>query len=147
MGIRLKRQEILVISVPAIFLSVLATLWTQGMIFKPWQEDEHYQNVTFTDAVIQCQNAARAQFDVLLQTLTMDDLSSRQDHDSELYRIFFNAQVAKSPNDPDAVEFYISCLVNARHGNIAEYNALEKKERASEPIRKNKGGIFGWPLN
>lgn len=148
MGTRLKRQEIWVITVAALTIasSVLATLWTQGFLFGTQPGRETYQNITFTDAILKCEAESRAQYKSRLQNLALDDLSSRLDHSENLYRIFFNAQVAKSLSDPEAEDFLITCLVSAARGDIAKYEVLQKKEPGPEPIRKNEAGVFGWPI-
>ena|GEM_PF-2151131 len=143
-----KPQEFWVLGIVAltISMSVLATLWAQGFFFRHHPESATYQNVTFTDAVLKCESATRTQYNNLLRNLTMDDLSSRLDHEANIYRIFFNAQIVKSSKDSATADFYIHCLINPQSGYMAEYVALEKKESASEALRKNKGGLFGWPL-
>lgn len=145
---KLKQQKFWLLAIAALTIlsSVLATLWAQGFFLDHGQKGEDYQNITFTDAVLKCENATRVRYKNLLQNLTMDDLSSRLDNGANLYRIFFIAQITQSPRDSAAVDMYVSCLINAQNGLIAEYEVLQKREPTSEPIRKDKGGIFGWPL-
>lgn len=145
---KLQHQKLWVLSIAALTIlsSVFATLWANGFFLSYGPRREHYQNITFTDAVLKCESTTRARYNHLLQNLAMDDLSSRLDHGANLYRIFFIAEIAESLRDSARVDIYISCLVNAENGLVTEYEALQKREPTSEPIRKDKGGIFGWPL-
>lgn len=128
-----------------IVLSVLSTLWINGFFLSAGHNNNAYRNITFTDAVINCQNETRSRHKNQLQNLTLDDLSSRFDQATNLYRVFFHAQVSNSSRDSAAKDIYISCLVSAGRGKITAYEAFEKKETPTEPIRQEDGRLFGWP--
>ncbi len=144
-----RRQELIVIwgALVIIAVSVLMTLWFSGVLFGGNGESSGYQNVTFTDAQLICENASREQYSGKLQRLNADDHSSRFDSRTNQYKIFFNATIASPQSETGSSEFFISCYVSAERGRIADYDASEKKEQRAEAIRKDEGGMFGWPIN
>lgn len=130
-----------------ILISVALTLWLSG-VFRPDSESNPgYQNITFTDATIACENKARAAHGATLQQLVMDGHSSRFDSRRERYKIFFTATMGSLKAENGVAEFYINCFVSTYRGRITSFEIYEKKEDSTDAIRKDKGGIFGWPMN
>ena len=146
----LKHQKALLLALALVIIltSVVSTLWWRGVLFSSLGSDaKGYQNITLTDAVITCENETRSIYKNRLRYLTLDNLSSRYENSSNLYKVYFAADV-QSGKDPAAPvsQFIISCLVGAKRGNIREFEAFEKKESRPEAVRKREGGVFGWPL-
>lgn len=145
---RLKRQELSLVGLALliIVLSVLTTLWVKGALFALEGDADAYQNITFTDAVLVCETETRELYKKRLRHLVLDGLSSRYDKSTNLYRIFFISQVAvRQKTEPATNEFLISCLVSAKNGSIEKFEAFEKKEPATSPGQRDRGGVFGWP--
>lgn len=129
-----------------IAISIASTLVFSGVLLDHLgsQGGGQYQQVTFTDAVVKCQDMVRAEFKNKLRQVVLDDHSSRFDQASNLYRIFFNAQLTK-PSADDEPGYYVSCMVNARSGRVTEMEGAETKDSPTEAVRKDDGGLFGWP--
>ena len=129
-----------------IVVSVATTLLFSDVLFARLggQSNSGYNQVTFTDAVVQCQQMVRAEFKTKLSHVVLDDHSSRFDQASNQYRIFFNAQQTKPKSEEDA-GYYVSCMVNASTGRITEMEGAETKDSPTEAVRKEDGGMFGWP--
>lgn len=141
-----RRQERLVVLIGAgiIATSIVTTLWFSGVL---WGRGDStgYINTTFTDAQLQCEAEIKQSYGQQLRSLTFDSHSSRFDQSSHQYKIFFKAQMAGSNSTVAASSFYLSCFVSAERGKITALEAFEKKESQTEAIRKEEGGIFGWP--
>lgn len=141
-----RRQERLVvfIGVAIIATSIITTLWYSGVL---WHGNDQpgYKNVTFTDALLQCEKEIKTSYGKQLRSLTFDNHSSRFDVSSYQYKVFFKAQMGSATSAAGASDFYLNCFVSAERGKIASLDAYEKKESQTEAIRKDEGGIFGWP--
>jgi hypothetical protein len=133
---------IVAIAVVIIFLSVLVTLWMKGFFFRAEGIKTGHQNITLTDAVLQCQVAIRAQYKEGLKNLTLDDLSSRFDNKANLYRVFFNAEFAKSARASTTETLHISCQVDAQSGKATEIKISQDNGSGTPSSGK---GLFGWP--
>jgi hypothetical protein len=113
----------------------------KGMV----REDKAYKNVTFTDALLTCQNYSRERYGAKLKQLTMHKHSSRWDQSAGQYKIFFRADIlGKNPALP-AAEFWLACDVSGSSGQVRDYDAQENKGLKSEAQRMNDSGMFGWP--
>lgn len=144
-----KNQEMFVIvaAIVIIAASVISTLWVAGLLFGDGDEEgKGYRNITFTDAVLSCQKQSRGAFGSKLIQLTLDDHSSRFDQPTNLYKIFYRAQLSDSENDSGQSDHYVNCFVNAEKGRVSYFESMEEKSLKTEAIRKDNGGIFGWPL-
>ena len=144
-----RSQERLVIAsaIIVVLASILTTLYVSGFFssLEP-QDEQSYQNITFTDAVIICREQTRDAFKSSLRNQTLDDHSSRFDQTSNTYMIFFKAQMASKKNEFGFGDFFINCYVSRSRGRIASFDVYEDKESSTEAIRRNSGGLFGWPL-
>lgn len=147
---RQKKQEVLVIvgALGVIVASVVTTLFLSGFLMDQFSsEDGGYKNVTFTDALLTCDQYTRQSFSGKLTRLNVDDHSSRFDPSSNQYKIFYMAEAKSSDSETGMGEFYVNCFVNAERGKVAYYESLEKKDAKTEAIRKQRGGLFGWPID
>lgn len=116
--------------------------YVKGMV----REDKTYKNVTFTDALLTCQNYTRERYGASLKRLTMHNHSSRWDQSTRQYKIFFKADIQGKNLMQPAAEFWLACDVSGRSGKIRDYDAQEDKGLKSEAQRMNNdGGMFGWP--
>lgn len=143
-----KRQEryVIMAAVGVVVLSVATTLLFSDVLLQTLSGEggQGYRNTTFTDAVIACRGQSQSTYANQLQHLTLDDHSSRMDNAANQYKIFFKANIAK--RNAQGGEFYINCYVNAESGRIAYFEGMEQKSAPTEAIRRNDGGLFGWPI-
>ncbi len=145
-----KKQERLVVAVAvgAVLISILTTLYVSGAFTGLVEEaPQSYNNITFTDAVITCKQRTRDEYSKILHNLTLDDHSSRFDHSENVYKIFFNAKMASNKSSTGVSDFFINCYVDGNRGLVSGYESFENQEVTTEVIRKNDGGLFGWPIN
>ena len=133
-------------AVGVVVLSVVTTLLFSDVLLDTLSGggDQGYRNTTFTDAVIACRGQSQDAYGNQLQHLTLDDHSSRMDNSANQYKIFFKAMMTKRQDDGG--EFYINCYVSADSGRIAYFEGMEQKSTPTEAIRRNDGGLFGWPI-
>ena len=106
-----------------------------------------YKNVTFTDALLECQSYTRERYGDSLKRLTFDAHSSRWEQAAGVYKLFFAADMAgrsAAPGD-ETSEFFIACDISGRSGKLRDYDALQNKAQKPEAQRMNDGGLFGWP--
>lgn len=106
-----------------------------------------YKNVTFTDALLECQAFVKERYGPSLRRLTLDSHSSRWDDRRGEYQLFFTADIgaADAPAGAEIAEFFIACDISGSSGKLRDFDALENKELKPEAQRMNDGGIFGWP--
>lgn len=102
-----------------------------------------YKNVTYTDALIECQEYTKERFGESLQRLTFDAHSSRWERAGDVYKLFFTADIARRSGD--TAEFFIACDISGSSGKLRDYDSLENKPQKPEAQRMNDGGLFGWP--
>lgn len=144
-NLRQQKWWLLLIAASILLAFVLSTWLARGSLGFG-EEDEGYQNITLTDAILTCEKRIPRDYQHQLRHVTLDHLSSRYDSSMNRYRIFFTAtyitdQSAGAPSKP----VLVSCAVDAKRGKIQVLELFEKKENAAEPIKKRDGGIFGWP--
>lgn len=146
---RIRWQEIVVLcgALGIIVVSVVTTLWFSGVFSPESSEEETYRNVTLTDAVLACEKKAYEAHGPMLRQLVLDNLSSRYDTRTGQYKIFHVATMASPKPGGAAMDFYVNCFVNTHRGSVTSFEIYEKRENPTEAIRKDGGGIFGWPNN
>lgn len=141
---KLTRQEAWVIAgaIAVILTAVFSTWYFSGALLEALDGDsqESYKNVTFADAVLQCQQKAQAEFPKGLTQVTLDDHSSRFDSTGKRYRLFFTVAIGGNSE----AGLYLRCTVNTR-GRILNFSVDSKQSEPTEAGRKDKGGVFGWP--
>lgn len=140
-------QNITVIAgaVGIIALAVCSTLYFTGQLdIGKGAGEEGYRNVTFTDAVLACQEEVRDEFDNKLQHMLVDSHSSRFDNADSFYKIFLTVE-AKGKSST-ANQFFINCYVVSSNGRIKEFEIFEQKEvKKSQAIKRDDDKIFQFP--
>lgn len=137
---------IVVAAVLIVVLSVCVTLFFSGAIsgFNPMSDNRGYRNITFTDAVLGCEKETKKEFRKRLNTMTIDDHSSRYEAKDFAYRIYLVVE-AKGKESPQT-SYYVNCFVSAGNGRIIAFEVLEQNESPkTEAIRKNDNNPFGFP--
>lgn len=141
---KLTRQEVWVVAgaIAVILTAVFTTWYFSDALLETLNGDsqEGYKNVTFADAVVQCQQKAQAEFPKGLTQVTLDDHSSRFDSLGKRYRLFFTVAIGGGSE----AELYLRCTVSTR-GRILNFTVDSKQLAPTEAGRKDKGGVFGWP--
>lgn len=142
-----RRQERLVIFIALVIVvsSILTTLHFTGVLWGGGRGTEAFQNITFTDAVLTCEQRTRGEFPRQLHSLTLDDHSSRFDSLGNEYKIFLRATLLKPGSREGTGEMFVTCIVNGAHGRTTAYEALEQQNSPTDVIRRDTGGAFGWP--
>lgn len=112
-------------------------------------DGEGYRNVTFTDAMLTCQNFARERYGARIRQLTLDSHSSRWEQRTGQYKLFFRTTMtgrgSTSKGVSPTADFWINCDVNGRRGKVRDFDLIEDKTQKNEAQRKRDGGLFGWP--
>ncbi len=138
---KLTRQEVWVVAgAIAVILTAVFTTWYFSDALLETLNGEGYKNVTFADAVVQCQQKAQAEFPKGLTQATLDDHSSRFDSLGKRYRLFFTVAIGGGSE----AKLYLRCTVNTR-GRILNFTVDSKQPAPTEAGRKDNGGVFGWP--
>lgn len=141
-----KKQKIILISSPiiAIAISVITTLYFTGHISMGFMQGKSsYKNVTFTDATLTCKEAAHNEFSESLQSVMVDNHSSRYEHNYFLYKIFLQADTTEKANETTL--YYINCYVKASNGNIETFDVFEDIDTAKSGLGTKSGNFFNWP--
>ena len=140
------KQNLIVVSVAVVIIlcSVIATVQVSKRMASSGSEDKSYQNVTFTDAVLACEDEASLDFGAELSQLVVDRHSSRYDNDVFRYKIFLQAYTRK--DDSEIAEFYITCYVKSSNGRISKFEVFENVEtKEGEPIKQGGDKFIEWP--
>ena len=141
-----KKQKIILISSPvvAIAISVITTLYFTGHISMGFMQGKSsYKNVTFTDATLTCKEATRNKFNESLQSVMVDNHSSRYEHNHFLYKIFLQADTTEKADKTTL--YYINCYVKASNGSIDTFDVFEDKDTAKSGLGTKAGNFFNWP--
>ena len=107
------------------------------------QGKSSYKNVTFTDATLTCKEAAHNEFSESLQSVMVDNHSSRYEHNYFLYKIFLQADTTEKANETTL--YYINCYVKASNGNIETFDVFEDIDTAKSGLGTKPGNFFNWP--
>lgn len=107
------------------------------------QHKSNYKNVTFTDATLTCKEATRSKFSENLQSVMIDNHSSRYEHNHFLYKIFLQADTTEKANETTL--YYINCYVKASNGSIDTFDVFEDKDTAESGLGTEPGNFFNWP--
>lgn len=140
-----RKQQIVVIgaAVLVVLASVITTVVVTG-VGGGGGDATGYQNVTFTDAVLTCKKSLRSTYAKELESLVVDDHSSRYDEKETVYKIFFDMDLKKS-GDPKRSVNYVNCFVRASTGKINKLEVFEEMETRDPAIPGNETNAFGWP--
>ena len=128
-----------------IAVSVIVTLYASGLLFsKPMGANSAgYQNVTFTDAVVSCQNRVKSDYGKKIQTLVVDAHSSRYAEKQFIYKIFLNLDIYNK-NRTMGKPYYVNCFVKSSSGRISKYEVFSAdKEKGSDVVVDDGTNRFG----
>lgn len=129
-----------------IALAVASTMVFSGvLLFSSARDQAGYRHVTLTDAVLQCQSATREEFKNSVTNVELDDLSTRFDAANNRYKVFFKAQ--RPAAGANETGYYIACHVSAADGRITNFEGSASHSSPTEALRRQEGGLFGWPMN
>ncbi len=148
---KIDERMLLVGAIMVVIISVAATFmfWSYrygGFGFGIGEGGEVVRNVTFSDAVITCQDEARAKLGTDLISISVDDHSSRYEYKSNLYKLFYNALVQNGRSETGRINLAVYCFVRADHGRVTHFEQVEQKENGEASPRKSGNGLFGWPM-
>lgn len=140
-----KKQQLVVIgaAVMVVLASVITTVVVTGG-FSGGGGDTGYKNTTFTDAVLTCKKHLRNTYAKELESLVVDDHSSRYDDSLVVYKIFFDMDLKAQGKGQRSVN-YVNCFVRASNGKIDKLDVLEQVETRDPAIPGNDTNAFGWP--
>jgi hypothetical protein len=134
-----RKQNWLIILVSVMILAVatVSTVVIRGQRSGDGQGGSGYQNVTFTDAVMTCNEYIRGSYAGTLRSMSLDDHSSRHDLSMESYKLFYDLEVDAAAT---RVSYSVNCFVSAGSGSIIDFEALELKDSNAD----DDDGLFGW---
>lgn len=140
-----KKQQLIVIgaAVLVVLSSVITTVIVSGKL-AGGDADTGYKNTTFTDAVQTCRNELRRTYKKEIESLVVDDHSSRYDTSSVMYKIFLDMDLKAKGKGQSSVN-YVNCFVRASNGKIDELEVLEEVEVKESAVPDNSTNAFGWP--
>ncbi len=143
-----RTQNIVVIAtaLSIVLLSILVTLYMSGNLINTSSSasSQGYQNITFTDAVITCQNSTRQTFGNRIRTMEVDDHSSRYDPKEFLYKIFIKVETPTRKSEGLTLH-YVNCFVKSSNGRVNKFESWEDKEEEVSPVTEKDTNMFGWP--
>lgn len=146
------KLNVIVVSFAALFVVVatLVTLYSTGITLEiagmrlGSDEGGGYQNITFTDAVMACNEATEDRYGARIRNIEVDNHSSRYDGDAYLYKVFLKMDMY----DKKAVNtqlHYINCFVRATNGSIRRYDVFEDAGKKDKGIDTYGTNLFGMP--
>ncbi|WGO98068.1 hypothetical protein QFX18_18850 [Saccharophagus degradans] len=140
-----RKQQIIVIcaAILVVLASVITTVIVSG-VGMGGSDKGGYQNVTFTDAVHTCKKNLRSTYANQLESLVVDDHSSRYDDAEFVYKIFFDMDLKKK-GEPQRSVNYVNCFVHAASGRVSKLEVFEEVETRDPSIPGNETNAFGWP--
>lgn len=144
-----KKQNLFVlIGAAAILVAlVIFTMIASGVInFSGESARAGYKNTTFTDAVVTCDKEVRTTYGKRIQTLMVDNHSSRYEQDSNLYKIFLQMTLYEKKQG-EIKNMYVNCFVGAGRGSIKNIVYLDGESSSSSNSESSDDGtnFFGIP--
>ena len=142
-----RKQQIVVASLAAALL--LLTVSTAGFLLLRESggngaSSDAYKNVTFTDAVLACEQSTKNNYNQRIKNLMVDSHSSRYDNAYGRYKIFLKADMISEESGEVALH-YVNCFVNSSSGDIQKYEVFEDSEEEVSPVKGGDTNAFGWP--
>lgn len=126
---------VVVSSLVTYYATVVADLGGDG-------KNDGYQNVTFTDATLTCEQETKGSYGDKIGTLAIDNHSSRYDEKQFLYKIFMEMDLRDSEGKGKL--HYVNCFVRSSNGKIRKFEVFEAD--VENPSRVDDGtNIFGMP--
>ncbi len=141
-----KKQNtyVITVSIGVLVASVFITLYATGVLFGGSGADSKgYRNVTFTDAVLACQNTTKENYGERIRNLVIDNHSSRFDDKQFLYKIFLKMDLYDK-NRTKARLHYINCFVKSSNGRVRKFEAFEEVEQNQKRMSDDTN-MFGMP--
>jgi len=125
-------------------LSAVVTTVYVSSAMQNKQEEQGYQNITFTDAVLTCEKDGRSEFGADLSQIVVDRHSSRYDNNAFVYKIFLMAYTKGEENK--TIEYFVTCYVKASNGRISKFEVFENAEvQEGEAIKRGGDKFIEWP--
>ena len=136
----------MVVASAAILVVVLASLLTVYVMNQNNQSGggsgaQGYQNVTFTDAVLNCRTRVKRLYGERIQTLTTDNHSSHFSESRFQFKIFLTMDTYNP--DKTTTEHFINCFVRSKNGAIAKFEVFENKEGKAASVIDDGTNMFG----
>lgn len=98
---------------------------------------------SMTDAMIICDRAIHEEHNDGIQTLTLDDLSSRSDAGGDGFRLYYEISMYRDPSHTTGTKtFYANCFVTAS-GRVKRMDLYEQKNFVPKAIRRSRGNPIG----
>jgi len=148
MGSRESGKQKLIVVLGAIGVLLVSVVMTAMLIDGGllWQKEESggYKNVTFTDAVLTCQDTTNSKFSDKIRSLVVDNHSSRYESKLFIYKIFLKVYM-ESDDSGEVNLHYINCFVKSSSGRVKKYEVFEDKEEETTPVTEKETNAFGWP--
>lgn len=142
-----RKQQVLVIIGSGIFLvaaSITATYFLKTGRLGGYAEESGYKNVTFTDAVLTCEQEFKERYEKRIINYAMDNHSSRYENKLFTYKIFYKANLVTKQKKHGNLH-YINCFVNAEDGRVSKFEIFEETETETEAVTDTETNAFGWP--
>jgi hypothetical protein len=140
-----QKTLVIILALAIVAASAATTLYFSDLLFGGSGGDAGpgFKHVTFTDAYLECKNYTRERYASRMQRLIDDDHSSRYDHATNQFKIFFQLEMTKPSGARAALPYWVNCFVNASNGKISNFEVGEAK---NDPAPRPGGsGAFGWP--
>lgn len=133
---------VVVIATVVILASAITTVIVSGK-FGAGADKKAYQNVTFTDAVLTCDERLKRTYTDAVHTVYLDNHSSRYDNASLHFKLFYNLHLKAGSKTS---KNYVNCFVRAATGSIVEFEVFEQMNgiKSNRPTRTTNA--FGMPL-
>ncbi|WP_370980346.1 hypothetical protein [Agaribacterium sp. ZY112] len=147
MNLSRRQQSIFVIAgaVLVVLASTVTVMVNIELEKRQALEKVAYQNHTFTDASLLCEDELRSEFASDLTQHYVDMHSSRYDELENAFKVFMVASLGSGKN---AADVYVTCEVSARTGNIKVFEFIDTGDSSankSKAIRKGGEKFIEWP--
>lgn len=98
---------------------------------------------SLTDAQFICDKVLKEEYGAKLQSIALDDLSSRENNKRDGYKLFYEMNLYRDASRKTGVsKFYVNCFVSAA-GVIRQLDLSEEKTFAPKAGRRTTGNRFG----
>ena len=139
---------VVIVAISILVALVFFTLVASGVISFSGDKRSKagYNNTTFTDAVVTCDEEVRSTYGKRIQTLVVDNHSSRFEQASNQFKIFLQMTLYEGKQG-EIKSMFVNCFVGATRGSIRNIVYLDGETAPASNSKSSDDGtnFFGIP--
>jgi hypothetical protein len=134
---------LIVVLMVLIAISTLATLAVTGKVELAIKTGAPISHINEAESA--CSNRIKQDHLGNINSIALDDRSSRYDQASGQFKLFYHVEIYRNGNKQSGVShFYTNCFVSSDDGMVWRIEYLEELDFKAKPIKREQGNPFGF---